>query len=941
MADINFCENVARMVLKNRIQNNNPTEEDIKFAIEEACKLMPMTDNEKLTLEKTLQSSYIVRMDLGESVIREATYHPWVRNRKAKVKEFYYWDRYKKYLLLEQGWDEGVIEKLGEVSDEILDLCGNPEEKDSWKRKGLVLGDVQSGKTSNYLALINKAADYDYKIIILLTGTIEALRKQTQERCDAGFVGLNSRNVLQKNPEKKFVGVGNIDSNRTAVPFTNIISDFNSQKLQALNFTIKNWPEPVIFVLKKNKSVLENLATWIKTRNTSREGEKIDLPLLLIDDEADNASVNTNKIDKAPTTINKAIVEILKLFTHSSYVAVTATPFANIFIDPDLDQGTDEFNLFPSDFIYALSAPTNYIGAEKIFSRRGQYYNSLEVIDDVLIDANLGTYVYRSKAKSGHVVPYLSGSLKKAIRYFLLVNTIMDLKGRNKSHRSMLINVSQFVNVQGQVFDLVKEYLDRFQRKIQSYSKLDYLDAIECEEIQELLNLYDEYELENVIDYSKEEIVASLFESVTPIEVRLVNGKAKEKGVERLDYEPYEENGLRVIAVGGNSLSRGLTLEGLCVSYFDRNSQMYDTLMQMGRWFGYRKGYDELFKIWMESDAIKWYEYISEATKELRSEISEMRRIGLTPKEFGLKVQQNQTSLFVTARNKMRATTTVEQWISLAADVVETPRLIANIDKCLSVNLRITNSLIEQLDKEGVYRKEGDKYNFDSKRLVYKSVPKEIIAKYISSFVSHPKHIPFNAKDLSNYIRECDFPTWTVAVIGGSGDVLENKYFNEALTKHNICYSKRVIVRDDSCLLISGDRARVGVPGATKYGLEKKDITKVDDRYEKGTTVPDKAYLNMDREPVLMIYPLKIDTEKNKKIGVDKKTGKDKIRLIDSNDAAIELIGDYPIIGLGLGFPGIGASESKKVKYVLNRVGEREMLNFEESDDEDVDDENN
>lgn len=928
MADLDFCENIARMVLKKKLANGNPTEDDIKFAIGEASKLMPMDDNEKKSLEKLLQSDYIVRMDLGGSVVKRATYHPWVANRRAKI-DYYYWNRYKKYLSLEQGWDEGVVEVLGEVSDEILDLCGNPEETGLWKRKGLVLGDVQSGKTSNYLALINKAADSGYKIIILLTGTIEGLRKQTQERIDAGFVGLNSRNVLQKNPEKKFVGVGNFDSNRTAVPFTNIISDFNSQKLQALNFTIKGMSEPVIFVLKKNKSVLENLAIWLKSRNTSKEDEKIDLPLLLIDDEADNASINTNKPDKDPTTINKAIVEILKLFNRSSYVAVTATPFANIFIDPDLDQGDDEFNLFPSDFIYALSAPTNYIGADKIFNEQGEYYDSLEVIDDVDIDSNNGVYVFRSKAKSAHQVPYLPESLKKAIRYFMLENAVIDLTGRTTSHRSMLINVSQYVKVQGDVFDLVKEYLDLFQRKVQSYSKLDYFEAIECEEIQELLNLYDEFRLDEKIDYTKEEIVNTLYESISPIQVRLVNGKAKEKGVERLDYEPYSENGLRVIAVGGNSLSRGLTLEGLCVSYFDRNSQMYDTLMQMGRWFGYRKGYDKLFKIWMESDAIEWYEYISDATKELRNEINEMRRVGLSPKDFGLKVQQNQTSLFVTARNKMRATKTVEQWISLAADVVETPRLIANVDSCLKVNLQITRDLIDRLETDNKYRKDDDEYNFDSKRVVYTGVPKEVISKYISSFVTHPRHIPFNAKDLSDYINSSKLETWSVAIVGGSGDYLEEEYFPKQLVDKKIRYSKRTITKSDNCLLISGQRARVGVPGATKYGLKKSEIDSIEDLFRKSRpdtkTIPDKPYLMIEREPVLLIYPLKIDAEKKEN------------RITNSSPSAIKLIQSFPVIGIGLGFPGVGADDSRKIKYVLNRISEKEMLNFEESDD-DIDD---
>ncbi len=932
MADLQITENMVRMKLRADIGDDNPTEEDIKKAIEDISLLLPMTDAEKEYIEKLLQASYKVRMDLGDKVINPATYHPWLASSKAKI-DFYYWNRYCKYLELDQGWTSEVIEALGAVSDDILDLCGNPNEEGVWKRKGLVLGDIQSGKTSNYLALCNKAADAGYKIIILLTGTIESLRKQTQERVDAGFVGLNSRNVLKKNPEKKFIGVGSIDSNRTALPFTDIISDFNSAKLQSLNFTIKGMPEPVILVLKKNKSVLENLATWLSTRNTSKIGAKIDLPLLLIDDEADNASVNTNKPDKSPTAINNAIVEVLKLFNRSSYVAVTATPFANIFIDPDLDKGADEFNLFPSDFIYALSAPTNYIGASKIFPEDGEYADSLEPIDDVVIDVNNSTYVFRSKAKSNHVVPYLPNSLKKAIKYFLLTNAVMDLKGSTNSHRSMLINVSQFVNVQNQVYDLVLAYLKKLQTKIQSYSKLGLEDALKCLEIEELFSVWDEFDMEAKTGYKKEVILEALYEASAPIQVRLVNQKSKEKGVERLDYEPYKETGLRVIAVGGNSLSRGLTLEGLSVSYFDRNSQMYDTLMQMGRWFGYRKGYENLFKIWMEPTAMSWYQYISEATTELRNEIIEMRRVGLTPKDFGLKVQQNMVALFVTARSKMRATTTVEQWISLAAEVVETPRLIANKEKCLQINLNTTNELLAQIEAEGSHYL--PEYNFTNNRVVYTGVDKDLIAKYIGAFVSHPRHIPFNARDLSEHIQNSlEYPKWTVAVIGGSGNELEQEYFDGEILKRGIHYSSRIMQMDENCLLIYGQRARVGVPGATKFGLTKSQMEDVKKDFESKEensgkmTIPDKPYLRMKREPVLLIYLIKIDKEVSK--------GK---RVNNSDKESIELVGDMPVVGLGLGFPGAyegAASESTKVKYVLNRISERDMLNFEEdTEDED------
>lgn len=924
MANIDLCENMARMLLKNELGSKNPTEENIKKVIEKVSGLMPMIDLEKAAVEKQLQSSYKVRMDLGEKIVDPLTYHPWLSTRMSTIKP-YYWNRYKKHLIIDQGWNENVVETLGDVSNEILDLLGDPEAEGIWKRKGLILGDIQSGKTSNYTALCNKAADAGYKVIILLTGTIEALRKQTQERIDAGFVGLNSRNVLQKNPEKKYVGVGNQDSNRTAYPFTTVLQDFNSTKLQSLNFTIKGLNEPVVLVIKKNKSVLENLETWLRTRNTDYDDAKIDLPLLLIDDEADNASVNTNKEEDNPTAINKGIKSILNLFQRSSYVAVTATPFANIFIDPDKDIDIYDSDLFPSDFIYALSPPTNYIGSQRIFGAEAEYSGNVETIEDVLIDGNKNRYVFRSKDKSGHIIPYMPLSIQEALAYFLIVNTVRDLDGNMKSHRSMLINVSQFVNVQNQLYDMVIIWLKKYKEKVQAYSKLSGNIALKNQEIAFIKNVWDKHHMTEITGYHWKEVQEHLYESVTPIEVRLVNQKSKQKGVERLDYEPYSTTGLRVIAIGGNSLSRGLTLEGLCVSYFDRNSQMYDTLMQMGRWFGYRNGYENIFKVWMEADAISWYQYITEATAELREEIFEMKRVGLTPKDFGLKVRQDKTALFVTARNKMRATSTVERWISLAAELIETPRLIANKDN-FKINIKITDELLRTL-LEGDYTEE--QFNNEKNGRVFTNVPSSVIADYVKKFISHPRHISFSAKDLSIHIKNSvKYKKWTVAIIGGSGQEISAEYFSTDIVNMGVKCSSRVITKSENCLLISGERARVGVPGATRYGLSEMVRKSIEEEYKKThttNTIPDKPYLKVDRDPILLIYIIQIDKEHKEK------------RVINSDKESIRLVDNIPIIGLGIGFPGIdGETQSAKVKYVLNRVEERNQLTFEEDDEFDA-----
>lgn len=916
MADkLRFVEDMVMVILRNNIGTKDPNEDDIKGAIKSASIISPLTEDEKSIVEKIIQSKMGVRMDLGSKIINPVTYRPWLSNRRATINP-YYWERYRDYMLREKSWNNGVVEKLGDVSDEILNMLGDPEEAGIWKRKGLILGDIQSGKTSTYTALCNKAADAGYKVIILLTGTLETLRKQTQDRIDAGFVGLNSRNVLKRNPEMRFIGVGLQNSTRSAVPFTSIIGDFNSKTLQALNFTLAGFPEPIVLVIKKNKSVLHNLEAWLRTCNTSIGNDKIDLPLLLIDDEADNASVNTRKEDEDPTAINEGIRKILDLFRRSSYVAVTATPFANIFIDPDQDKDVFNADLFPSDFIYALSPPTNYIGSNKIFGEEAKYDSCLETIDDASMH-------FRSKSRSSHIVPELPLSLREAIGYFFIVNTVRDIKGNVNSHRSMLINVSQFVNVQIQVYDMIIVFTKILKQSIQNYSKLEVETASKNNEIAFLISIWNKFNMDNVTGYEWKTIQKSLFESVMPIDIRLVNQKTKSMGIERLDYEPYSETGIRVIAVGGNSLSRGLTLEGLCVSYFYRNSQMYDTLMQMGRWFGYRDGYEDLCKIWMESDAIAWYKYITKASAELREEIQEMQRVGLTPQDFGLKVRQDITSLFVTSRNKMRNATTTERWISLAAELIETPRLIATKESLLS-NVKATNDFIELLINNADI--------CDEKKVFY-DVPRDLVADYVREFSSHPRHIPFSSKDLSQYIKSNEqFKFWDVAIKGISSNITSDiKYFTQKVNNLHIKPGSRVMIKTDNCLLISGQRARVGAPGDTKYGLDDPTIKRIEDEFRaikgKNVTIPDKPYLKIDRKPILLIHIIKIDKDTNKEG-----------RKIDSNEQAVELVGDIPVIGLGLGFPyAHGNQESLKIKYVINKVEERNYLTYEEDDEFDED----
>ncbi len=888
-----------------------PTEENLIDAIITVEKMVnalgqEISESEKDQIKDTLFSRIAIEMDMGIKIVDENTYRPWLAHRKADIDE-YYWNRYKEYLLNDKGWNSDVVDKLDNVGDDILDLLGNPLEKSSWNRKGLVLGDIQSGKTSNYLAMINKAADAGYKLIIVLTGTLESLRRQTQERVDEGFVGLNSRNVLKRDAEKKFIGVGKYDINRTAYPFTDIMSDFDVRKLQALGFSAKTLPEPIIFVVKKNTTVLKNLLSWINTSLKDTKSEKIDLPLLLIDDEADNASVNTKKPDQDPTAVNLGIRKILKLFNRNTYVAVTATPFANIFIDPS-DEG-EIADLFPSDFIYALSPPTNYIGSNAIFGDEAKYANNIEIIHDA-------DGVFASRDKSAHTVTGLPVSLIRALSYFILCNAVRDLTGTKTDHRSMLVNVSQYTFVQEQTFDMIDAYIDKAQKEIKFYSKLSFNDAIKSAVISTLYDVWNESDLQELTTLVFSDILQQLTDSAMPIKVTMVNTRTKAKGLERLDYEPYKENGYRVIAVGGNSLSRGITLEGLCVSYFYRESKMYDTLLQMGRWFGYRPGYDKIFKVWMTELTAEWYAFITKACNELRSEISYMNKLGQTPMDFGLKVREHPDSLMITAGNKMRTARPFERWISLSGKLVETPWLTA---KNIDYNYQQTENFLHNVSTN---------FELISDRL-YKDIPNEVIADYINNFVSHPGHLVFNAREISEYIirNKHLLKPWHVYIASGTDAEVDIGGVQTKLSKRGM------VMTDSDCIRVSGNKSRVGSVGTTRITLtesQREDaknsyIEELDSKGKKSDkiTVPDHVYLRYAKNPLLIVYLLKCsENDKN------------------GNEMAQKTIEDRTVIGLGLGFPRTGAAE-EKIFYKINMVEYKNNFSvdsdfdFEGDEDED------
>lgn len=657
MSDETNLQRLESMVLA-FIGNRVPDEAELRTAVSVMAVPIKAEDEAQEIVLRRLEAKLRVSVEIGVAISKK-NHKLWLQQRAPTISPFY-WDRYSRFLMTRKNWPTVVASTLGKTTDEILDLCGNPTSEEQWARRGLVLGDVQSGKTATYTALICKAADAGYRLIVLLTGTLENLRRQTQERIDEGFVGFDSSGELRKVKEGKRVGVGLIDTNRQAAVLTSRSSDFNTATVQTLGLTLAALSEPAIVVLKKNKFILANLQQWLKDYNADGSGV-IKAPLLLIDDEADNASLNT-AAEGGVTAINAQIRGILKLFNRNTYVGFTATPFANIFVNPDTQDEMLGDDLFPRDFIYSLNAPSNYVGPVTLFGGP-ESTEGVPGISDAW-----------AKFPRGHKltldVKDLPGSLWHALNCFLVANAIRDLRKEGPTHRSMLVNVSRFTKIQNTVESLILVRLDEIKAAVRNFSKLPEKGALRDPLIAGLHSAW--LEQYPAAGFTWPEVQAALQDAVIPVVTTAVN---QSRGAKALDYKKHETNGLRIVAVGGNSLSRGFTLEGLMNSYFLRTSLMYDTLLQMGRWFGYRDGYADLCRLWMTTEARGWYAHITEATQELRDQIEEMRDHDRTPIDFGLAVRSHPDALIVTAHNKMRTAKEVERLVSVSSRLFETVEL--------------------------------------------------------------------------------------------------------------------------------------------------------------------------------------------------------------------------------------------------------------------------
>lgn len=885
------------------ILSNMPTRtpEQVRLVLRTVLPLYPNLSasiNEGQIEEAARQIEARLSISMSDASTIQAEFEEWLPGRRASLIPYYY-DRYRKHLA-SRGFGSAVLGVLDKDTDKIVGLMEDPEKPGRWARRGLVVGHVQSGKTANYTGVICKAADYGYKFIVILTGIQEDLRVQTQERIEEGFTGRSSEAT---NGRESAIGVGLYGLEKQPICLTTRANDFKSTT-RDLGVSLQSLSEPLVLVMKKNSRTLANLIDWLEIRNRQAGARISSIPMLLIDDEADNASVNVSKSDDSPSAINNRIRKLLDSFDRNVYLGYTATPFANIFIDPDSKDAMQCEDLFPRDFIISLDAPTNYVGASRIFPDYGDLHDTLTTVDDH-VD------VLPEKHKISHPLTQIPESLKEAVRTFVLARAIRVLRGQGKSHSSMLVNASRFNDVQTKLTGLVSDLMSTIRSVCMGHAGLPEKDALREPEMNRLHESWKN-QYEGRVPETWRDVQAALVCAAGPIEVRKVNSKSPDK----LDYRRYKNEGLHVIAIGGFALSRGFTLEGLTVSYFLRNSMMYDTLLQMGRWFGYRDGYADVCRIFMTEEAIDWYAHISDAIDELRDEFNRMERAGARPVDFGLKVRAHPESLIVTARNKMRSGQKVNHSVSLACETIETTRLrtdaIAGNREVLSY-LLTTLSGLNQPDT-------SNEFGYLWKNLAVAPLVRDFVAR----FKNHDDvALITQAEPVNTYIkaRESDeLERWDICLFSPStGDrsiVSFGPYTPTTQSRSSLWKRSSASV---DYIAVSGKALRVGGRGQVRAGMSPEEINAAEKSWKslgKTSDISDKHYNLHRTRPLLMLHVLDV---------WDKEQDKDKV-----NPPA-----ESSVVAWGIAFPKSG-HEITEVTYVVNTTWWAENYGSPEDDaDED------
>lgn len=838
-------------------------DEDIDNAVNSVVMMFPNLSKE--ILKAKLMSIYNVRVEPMQILEGRDRRKPWLMAFKAaETSKWSFWNRYKYYLEHQKGFEPATIQGIDDMTDKILDRFFNPRKTDVIvSKKGLVVGQVQSGKTANYTGLVCKAADTGFNLIIVLAGIHNNLRSQTQLRLDEGFLGFDTQFERASTKETTKMGVGLIPGFDDAIANSYTTNaekgDFTSRSANTAGFNF-NAPQPALLVVKKNASVLKRLNTWL---NTHAENGKINnKSLLMIDDEADNASINTNVSGDDPTTINKHICSILAKFNRSAYVGYTATPFANIFIP------LDDSNLFPRDFIINLPAPSTYIGPDKVFGTSLVPDDSNDELLPIVTPINDFQDFVPNKHKKDDAKPSLNEvpeSLRLAIKCFIVTCAIRNLRGQEHKHNSMLIHVSRFQSWQNHIKDLVARIFNYYKQEI------EVGDRMVLEELRQVFEVdrddYKSYKTttqsileskfkdidDSLIVHSWEDVKGQLFKAVQKITVKSINGSSNDA----LTYYDNKEDGISVIAIGGDKLSRGLTLEGLSISYFLRASKMYDTLMQMGRWFGYRSGYVDLCRLFTSSELNEWYRHITLASEELREEFSYLYEVGGTPEDYALRVRNHPGVLQITSLAKMRYANTVD--VSWAGRLVETYQLLKDRE----------NRHANFVDADNLLCKLGD-YELKGKNYLWRNVAVDNVITFFENYRLPASMVKVNLRAITDYVKQVnnsgELSNWNIVLMNKPTGERGQEYDGYLSNGLGFNYFLRVPSNDSTDHYLLRKNHILGNPRDEFVDLSEETLLKALEETnqklkDRNQTYPSPKLVREKyrdvKHPLLIVYPIK------------------------------------------------------------------------------------
>lgn len=756
---------------------------------------------------------------------------------------------------------------LDDETSDIVRLLANPRRKGD-RRKGLVVGNVQSGKTRNFAGVIAKAADAGYRLIIVLAGMHNNLREQTQTRLD----------------EQLFTGD---DWGKLTGPS----KDFDHQLSPRASF--KHTPL-LCAVVKKNKKVLQKLVEMLGDLGPDVLQK---FPVLIIDDEADQASPNSRSQYKEVSAVNEKLRQLWGKVITGTYVAYTATPFANVLINPD-----DKEDLFPSDFIVTLEPGEGYFGPEKVFGvadtvdEDAPAAEGLDVVRRIPPEESDQLRPPSETELREKFDPPLSPTLKDAIAWFVVATAIRWQRGQQAEHSSMLVHTTHYKNPHF-----------AFKERIKHHVK-DLVDEVAAGEIERFEKAWKKEAYRVAAEATIPlpvwtEVRARLGDVLTEIDVKVDNGDSPD----RINYQRGKP--LTVIAVGGGTLSRGLTLEGLVVSYFTRTSNTYDTLMQMGRWFGYRKGYEDLPRIWVANDLDRDYAFLALVEKDLRDSIKELADSEFTPYDVGLRIRAHPGRLQITSASKMFSAKEVQVGLSGTANQTF---LLDGRPGVLDRNRSVAEELIGDATLRPTPREKG--------RLIATGVPGERVVRFLENFKVHDDQKwltnPDALRGMSAWIRKwASGPDWNVVIAGGSGKVAKDGHTDLG----------KILIggREVNCL----DRSPL--IGSTRARIDLKAIMSGDDRL--GDIHPDryratKHTNNVERRRIrrhhgqgkglVVVYPISANSR------AEKTAGGPRTRM--------DMPAGENLIGFAIFFPHVNDEHGREGTYVSVRSASEDRMAEEE-----------